>query len=202
MTKFKAPIIALLFLVKRTKSKGPRAKSEGLSTLRPPLFALCSLALLGCSSNENAHTTATTFVQPPPHQVLTVVPGNLYARVPASRCETESAAKPEECVGVDPKKPLLGFDLPNGTSFRLGDVVPINFYVKNATLRAHGGDFRVRYIIDDEDAQWRDRDEPFGLSGWVPGKHTIRLELIGPDGWPYKNGNQNIVTREITIEPK
>ena len=161
------------------------------------LLLLCQLA---CSSNDNAHTTATTLVQPPPRQVLTVVGGNPYARVLPSPCETESPTKPAECVGVDPKKPLLVFDLPNLKSFRLGEVVSINFSVRNAKLRANGGDFRVRYIIDDEDAQWIDSDQPFGLSGWVPGKHTIRLELIGADGWPYRNGNQNIVTRELSVE--
>lgn len=156
----------------------------------------------GCSSNENAHTTATTFVPPPPRQVLTVVRVGLYTRLPPSPCETESQTKPAECVGVDPKKPLLVADLPNGKLFSIGQVVGINFGVHNAKLRSNGGDFRIRYIIDDEDPKWIDRDGPLGLSGWVPGNHTIRLELIGPDGWPYRNGNQNIVSCEITVEPK
>ena len=106
--------------------------------------------------------------------------------------------KADECAGVDPKKPLLVFDLPRN-AFRVGEVVPINFAIRNAKLRGEGGDFRVRHIIDDDDAQWVDSPQPFGFSGWVPGKHTIRLELIGPDGWPYKNGNHNIITREITV---
>ena len=161
------------------------------------LFGL--LAQSGCASNENAHTTATTFVSPPPRQLIKVVPGELYARVPASPCESASPLKPDECAGVDPKKPLLVFDLAK-TTLHVGDVVPINFSVRNAKLRGDGGEFRIRYFIDDDDARWTDSAEPFGLSGWVPGKHTIRLELIGPDGWPYRNGNQNIVTREITVQ--
>jgi hypothetical protein len=44
-----------------------------------------------------------------------------------------------------------------------------------------------------------DNADSFWLAGWIPGKHTIRIELIGPNGWPYKNGNANIVTKEITI---
>jgi len=202
MTKFKAPIIALLFLVKRTKSKRPRAKSEGLLTLRPLLFALCSLPLLGCSSNENAHTTATTFVQPPPRQVLTVVPAPSTPEPERSASPTRggSSLATDEYIGVDLQKPLLLFNLPNGKSFCSGDIVGIDFSVRNAKLRAEGGEFRVRYIVDDEDAKWVDNPQPFGLSGWVPGKHTIRLELIGPDGWPYRNGNHNIVTREISVE--
>ena len=166
----------------------------------------CVLAILlaifvqtGCASNDNAHTTATTFVTPPPQQVLKVVRGDVEAITPSSPCQSASPTKPDECAGVDPNKPLLAFDLPR-TTFRVGDVVPINLSVSNAKLRGDGGDFRIRYITDDDDAQWTDSTETFGLSGWVPGKHTIRLELIGPDGWPYRNGNQNVITREITVQ--
>lgn len=81
----------------------------------------------------------------------------------------------------------------------MGEEVPIEFSVLNAKLKADGGEFRVRYIIDDDEMQWLDSAQPFWLSGWTIGKHTVRVELIGPDGWPYKNGNANIVTREITF---
>lgn len=93
-------------------------------------------------------------------------------------------------------KPLLFFTLPNGKTFREGEEVAITFYLVNAKLRDDGGDFRIRYIVDDDDLKWIDRREDVVLTGWLPGKHTIRLELIGPDGWPLKDG---IVTREITI---
>ena len=69
----------------------------------------------------------------------------------------------------------------------------------NAKLKGDGGDYRVRYIVDDEDMQWIDVSEQVVLTGWIPGKHTIRLELIGPDGWPYRNGDYNVVTRELTV---
>jgi hypothetical protein len=157
---------------------------------------------LSCSSNDNAHTTVTTVVPPPPRQVLTVVPlptpGNESA---ASTAQANSLSPAEQYVGVDLSKPLLVLNLVNGKTFRVGEVVPIDFSIRNAKLRSEGGDFRVRYIIDDEDAQWVDNQQSFGLTGWVPGKHIIRLELIGPDGWPYRNGNQNIVTREMEVAP-
>ena len=165
-------------------------------------LSIVLLFQVACGSNDNAHTTATTVVPPPPRQVLTAV------TVPSSNIETSGlpvhATSPftaEENVGVDLSKPLLTFSLENGKTFRVGEVVPIYFSVRNAKLRSEGGEYRVRYIIDDEDPQLIDRLDPFGLSGWVPGKHTVRLELIGPDGWPYRNGNQNIVTREITVVP-
>jgi hypothetical protein len=163
------------------------------------LFWLSWILLIqtACGSNENAHTTATTIVSPPPRQVLTEVPGNPYPIAYLSPCIEKPT--PTECVGVDPTMPLLFFNL-NGNTFHIGEPVQILFAVHNAKLRFDGGDFRIRYIIDDEDPKWVDIPREFALKGWVPGKHTIRLELIGPDGWPYRNGNQNIITREITVQ--
>lgn len=98
---------------------------------------------------------------------------------------------------VDPK-PVLVFHLPNGTTFREGEAVVIDFLLENAQLKGDGGQYRLRYIVDDDEMQWIDRWEQVWLTGWVEGKHTIRLELVGPDGWPDRNGD-NIITREINI---
>lgn len=146
---------------------------------------------LACSgNNENSHTTATTFVTPPPRQVLRV----------ETRAATQTPAKPDDPkLQVDPEKPLLIFNLPNGKTFREGEEVVIDFSLANAKLKGDGGDFRVRYIVDDDEMQWIDRWEQVVLTGWTPGTHTIRLELVGPDSWPYRNGDYNIVTREIII---
>jgi hypothetical protein len=109
-------------------------------------------------------------------------------------------AKPDEPkLRVDPSKPLLIFNLQNGKTFREGEEVVIDFSLANAKLKGDGGEYRVRYIVDDDDMKWIDRWEEIVLTGWIPGKHTIRLELVGPDGWPYRNGDYNIVTREITV---
>jgi len=149
------------------------------------------LASSACSgNNDNSHTTATTLVSPPPRQVL--------------RSEVRPAqqlpAKPDDpAMRVDLNKPLLIFNLPNGKTFREGEEVVIDFSLANSKLKSDGGDYRVRYFIDDNDMNWLDRWEQVALSGWTPGKHTIRLELVGPDGWPYRNGDYNVVTREITV---
>lgn len=149
------------------------------------------LASSACSGgNENAHTTATTFVSPPPRQVLRA----------ESRPGKQLPAKPDDPkLKVDPSKPLLVFNLANGRTFRDDEEVVIDFSLANAKLKGDGGEFRVRYIVDDDDMKWIDRWEQIVLSGWIPGKHTIRIELIGPDGWPYRNGDYNIVTRDITV---
>lgn len=149
------------------------------------------VVLSACSEKDGAHTTAITHVSPPAHQVLTIV------TKPAPAVSRTSTPDPT----ADKSKALLVFNLENGSKFGIAEQVPISFQVLNAKMKAEGGEFRIRYIVDDDDMKWRDTTEPFWLAGWLPGKHTIRVELIGPDGWPYQNGNANVVTREISIEP-
>ena len=148
-------------------------------------------ALAACSANnDDAHTTATTIVAPPAQQVLKV----------ETRPSKQTAAKPDDPkLKGDLTRPLLIFNLPNGKTFREGEEVAIDFSLTNAKLKGDGGDFRVRYIVDDGEMQWIDRWEQIVLTGWTAGKHTIRLELVGPDGWPYRNGDFNVTTRELTV---
>ena len=148
----------------------------------------------GCSgNNENEHTTATTIVPPPPRQVL----------------RAETRAGPRQPVRwpdghghgtYDPTKPLLLLNLPaDQATFREGEEVVIDFSLDKVKLKGDGGEYRVRYMVDDDDMQWIDRWEQVVLTGWLPGKHTIRVELIGPNNWPYQNGDFNIVQREIQV---
>ena len=155
------------------------------------IITLIAFVSVACSANgDNAHTTATTFVPPPPRQVLRV----------ETRAAKQVAAKPDNPkFKVDPTKPLLVVNLPNGKTFREGEEVVIDFSLANAKLKGDGGEYRVRYIVDDEEMQWVDRWEQIVLTGWTAGKHTIRIELVGPDGWPYRNGDYNVVTRDLTV---
>ena len=155
------------------------------------VIAIVVLASVACSgNNENAHTTATTIVSPPPRQVLRA----------ESRAGTQTPARPDDPIKqVDPNKPLLIVNLENGKTLRAGEAVVLDFSLANAKLKGDGGEYRVRYIVDDEEMQWIDRWEQVVLTGWIPGKHTIRIELVGPDDWPYRNGDYNIVTREINV---
>ena len=156
------------------------------------LFVILLLGVLSaCSKSDHEHTTVLIPIPPPPRQLLTVVS--------VSPQGNAATATPEIDPTADAKKPLLLFHLENGRTFRTGEAVTINFSVLNAKLKGEGGDFRVRYIVDDDEMKWLDTSQPLSLAGWIQGKHTIRIELIGPDGWPYKNGNANIVTREITV---
>ncbi|HKU77067.1 MAG TPA: hypothetical protein VJR02_24360 [Pyrinomonadaceae bacterium] len=157
------------------------------------LLSIVALLSLGCSgNNENAHTTATTFVSPPPRQVLKIetIPS---VKKPATPDDPKKRA--------DPNKPLMISNWANriGMPWIRSKPVVIDFSLANAQLKGEGGQFRIRYIVDDEDMRWIDRWEQVVLSGWTEGKHTIRLELIGPDGWPYRNGDYNVETVEFTF---
>lgn len=146
----------------------------------------------GCSGgNDNTHTTATTVVPPPPRQVL--------------RAEFREAPHyPFNWLVLrgkkyDETKPILIVDKLSET-YREGEPVVIYFTILyGIRITGDEGKYRVRYMVDDDDMQLIDREGQVWLWGWLPGKHTLRIELIGPDGWPAPNGDFNIETREITI---
>jgi hypothetical protein len=101
---------------------------------------------------------------------------------------------------VDPKKPLLTYSRPKGENKGAdADPIMIDFWLSNAKLRGDGGEYRVRYIIDDDEARYIDKWEPIWLSGWTSGPHTVRLELLDKDNNPVENGGYNTTTREITV---
>ena len=155
------------------------------------IITLIALVSVACSGgNEGAHTTATTYVPPPPHQVLRV----------EKRPSQQIPAKPDDPgLKVDPAKPLLVFNLPNGKTIREGEPVVIDFSLANAKLKGDGGEYRVRYIVDDDDPRFIEKWEPIWLSGWLGGKHTVRLELLDKSDMPVDNGGYNTTTREITV---
>jgi hypothetical protein len=101
---------------------------------------------------------------------------------------------------VDPAKPLLTYSRPKGEYKDAdADAIMIDFWLTNAKLKGDGGEYRVRYIIDDDDAKYTDKWGPIWLAGWISGKHTVRLELVDKDGKPVENGGYNTTTREITV---
>jgi hypothetical protein len=101
---------------------------------------------------------------------------------------------------VDPGKPLLTYSRPKG-EYKDADADPImiDFWLSNAKLKADGGEYRVRYIIDDDEPRFIDKWEPVWLSGWLTGKHTVRLELLDKDDRPVENGGYNTTSRAITV---
>jgi hypothetical protein len=101
---------------------------------------------------------------------------------------------------VDPAKPLLTYSRPKG-EYKGADADPImiDFWLSNAKLKGDGGEYRVRYIIDNDAPRFIDKWEPIWLAGWTSGKHTVRLELLDKDGKSFDNGGFNTTSREITV---
>lgn len=101
---------------------------------------------------------------------------------------------------VDAAKPLLTYSRPKG-EYKDADADPImiDFWLTGAKLRGDGGEYRIRYIVDDDEPRFIDKWEPIWLSGWLKGKHTVRLELLDKDSRPVENGGYNTTSREITV---
>ncbi len=107
---------------------------------------------------------------------------------------------PSTAGDVDPTKPLLTYSRPKG-EYKGPDADPImiDFWLSNAKLRGDGGEYRVRYIIDDDEPRYIEKWEAIWLTGWTSGPHTVRLELLDKDNNPVDNGGYNTTTREITV---
>ena len=101
---------------------------------------------------------------------------------------------------VNPSKPLLTYSRPKG-EYKGADADPImiDFWLSGAKLKGDGGEYRVRYIVDDDDPKFIDKWEPIWLSGWLGGKHTVRLELLDKNSRPVENGGYNTTSREINV---
>ena len=116
---------------------------------------------------------------------------------PAREGKDMNASKGGE---ADPAKPLLTYSRPKGEyKDAEADPIMIDFWLSNAKLKGDGGEYRVRYIVDDDDPRFIEKWEPIWLSGWLSGKHTVRLELLDKNDLPVANGSFNTTSREITV---
>ena len=107
---------------------------------------------------------------------------------------------PSKAGEVDPTKPLLTYSRPKG-EYKGEDANPImiDFWLTNAKLKGDGGEYRIRYFVNDDEARFIEKKDPIWLSGWINGKHTVRLELLDKDDRPVDNGGYNTTTRTITV---
>ncbi len=97
-------------------------------------------------------------------------------------------------------KPLLTYSRPKG-EYKGADAeaIMIDFWLSNAKLVGDGGEYRVRYSIDGNEAKYIDKWQPVWLTGWTDGKHKVKLELVDKNGELVDNGGYNSTEREITI---
>lgn len=122
---------------------------------------------------------------------------------PAASAMPEREGKdfaPSSAGAFDPTAPLLTYSRPKGEyKGEDADAIMIDFWLSNAKLRGDGGEYRVRYTVDNGEARFIDTWKPIWLSGWINGQHTVRLELVDKDGKLVDNGGYNSTTREITV---
>jgi hypothetical protein len=125
---------------------------------------------------------------------------NTNANMAAPREGKDMAAS--TASDVDAKKPLLTYSRPKG-EYKGADAeaIMIDFWLANAKLQGDGGEYRVRYSVDNGEAKFLDKWEPIWLKGWSAGKHTVKLELVDKSGNVVANGDYNSTSREITITP-
>jgi hypothetical protein len=135
---------------------------------------------------------------------------NAHPSMPANTNATPAGAAPREgkdmasstASAVDAKKPLLTYSRPKG-EYKGADAeaIMIDFWLSNAKLQGDGGEYRVRYAVDNGEAKFLDKWEPIWLKGWGAGKHTVKLELVDKSGNPVANGDYNSTSRDITVTP-
>jgi hypothetical protein len=101
---------------------------------------------------------------------------------------------------VDATKPLLTYSRPKGEYTGADtEAIMIDFWLSNGKLQSQGGDYRVRYTIDNGTPRFIDVWEPIWLSGWTAGKHNVKVELVDKNGQVVDNGGYNSTTREINV---
>jgi hypothetical protein len=96
---------------------------------------------------------------------------------------------------LDADAPLLTYSRPKGCS-KAGERVLLDFYISNIDALSKDG-HRVKYTVDDvsgEITQWK----PHYIENLPEGEHTVRLQLIGPDG-NVVEGPYNDTTRTIRV---
>ncbi|MGB7069475.1 MAG: hypothetical protein WBD22_08255 [Pyrinomonadaceae bacterium] len=125
----------------------------------------------------------------------------------ANSTNTRAASTPEgkdmqssSIEVLDPKLPLLTYSRPKGNyTGSDADAIMIDFWLINAKLTGDGGQYRVRYSVDGGPFEIIDKWGPVWLSGWTPGNHSVKLELIDANGNLVVNGSYNSTTRDINI---
>ena len=75
----------------------------------------------------------------------------------------------------------------------------IDFWLANAKLTGDGGEYRVKYTVDNGEAKFIEKWEPIWLTGWTAGRHVLSLELVDKDGKPVDNGGYNTTVRDFMV---
>jgi len=122
------------------------------------------------------------------------------SNVNASQLPEGKDMQPSTAGAVDAGKPLLTYSRPKG-DYKGADAenIMIDFWLMNAKLVGDGGEYRVKYSVDGGEAKFIEKWSPIWLSGWMDGKHSVKVELVDKNGNLVDNGGYNSTTQEITV---
>ena len=155
-------------------------------------FQMVAFTVKGGGDTTKATTTnkGQTMASPSPSSSASPTPAK----------EGKDFATKSNAGEVDAAKPLLTYSRPKGDYTGADtEAIMIDFWLSNARLQSQGGDYRVRYTIDNGTPMFIDAWEPIWLSGWTAGKHTVKVELVDKNGQVVDNGGYNSTTREINV---
>jgi hypothetical protein len=97
----------------------------------------------------------------------------------------------------DMGKPYLTYNEPSNQLFLVEDSpILLDFFITNCELTKDG--YKVRLTVDKIATRTLTEWQPYYIYGLTAGQHTVRLELLGPDGNLFK-GPFNDVEQTITI---
>jgi len=160
-------------------------------------FQMVEFTVKGGGDASKPTTTSSGEKMAPPANTAAKSEGVKASPTPAREGKDFTAS---QAGNVDRTKPLLTYSRPKGEyKGPDADSIMIDFWLMNGKLKGDGGDYRVRYSVDGGEARFLEKWEPIWLSGWISGKHSLKLELVDKDGNVVDNGGYNSTTREITV---
>lgn len=135
-----------------------------------------------------------------PNKPTTTNSGQTVANAKTPPTSEGKDVLPSNSGPVDMTRPLLTYSRPKGEyKLETSDKIMVDFWLTNAKLKGDGGEYRVRIKIDAADPIYLEKWEPVWLTGWVPGKAMLALELVDGNGNIIDNAGYNRTTRDITI---
>lgn len=104
----------------------------------------------------------------------------------------------KQSTAFDLSKPYITYNEPSG-NMDLTESMPVllDFFVSNCELTSDG--YKVRLIVDGTAIRTLTSWQPYYIYGLKRGKHTVRLELLGPSGTVLP-GIFNDAERSFTID--
>lgn len=165
-------------------------------------FQMVTFTVRGGGDASRPTTTATGQTMADNRNTNANAGGNTNMNANANPAPAREGKDMQQSTGgdVDAKKPLLTYSRPKGDyKGEDANAIMIDFWLSNVKLQGDGGEYRVRYSVDNGEAKFLDKWEPIWLSGWTSGKHSVKLELVDKNGTPIENGGYNTTTREITV---